>query len=242
MYDDQVVVSHASAVALHGGPLWGLDLTNVHLTHFTGSGRKQSRIVHHRGELRVGDVTRLAGHWLTTPARAVMETATIASSEVCLSIANDFLQRGLTTRPELQRAQDAMTEWPRSISHHPIVHLADPRVESVGESRGLHMFWRFGLPAPELQWEVRAPDGRLIGRVDFAWPKHRLIVEFDGVEKYHRYRRPGETIEEAVLREKRREDAIREATGWIVIRLTWADLATPDVTIARIRRAMSLAA
>jgi len=81
-----------------------------------------------------------------------------------------------------------------------------------------------------------------VARVDFAWPELKVIVEFDGAEKYHRYRLPGETIEQMVMREKRREDLIREATGWIVIRITWADLGTPIATSRRIRRAMAKAA
>jgi hypothetical protein len=242
LYDERVVVSHASSVALHGGPLWGLDLTSIHLTRFAGTGRKQSRIVHHRGTLRAGDVTRRDGHWLTAPARCVMEVATVATSEVTLGVANDFLHRKLMTVPDLVVAKEAMVEWPNTIGHHVVTQLADPRVESVGESRSLHMFWRFGMPTPELPWEIRGLDGRTFARVDFAWPQHRLIIEFDGIEKYHRYRRPGETIEQMVMREKRREDRARELTGWTVLRLTWADLAAPEATIARIRRAMSLAA
>jgi hypothetical protein len=78
--------------------------------------------------------------------------------------------------------------------------------------------------------------------VDFAWPEYRLFCEFDGRIKYTGLRRPNETIEEAVLREKRREEAILELTGWRIIRLTWADLAQPAVTAARIRRLLARAA
>ena len=81
-----------------------------------------------------------------------------------------------------------------------------------------------------------------MGIVDFAWPEHRLIVEFDGREKYHRHRRPGESIEEMVMREKTREDRIRELTGWTVVRITWADLARPELLVARLRRFMAKAA
>jgi hypothetical protein len=37
------------------------------------------------------------------------------------------------------------------------------------------------------------------------------------------------------MREKRREDRIRELTGWRCIRITWADLFHPERTAARIR-------
>jgi len=95
-----------------------------------------------------------------------------------------------------------------------------------------------GLPPPELQWKVYGPDGRLVGRCDFAWPHHRLLCEFDGKMKYLALRKPGESIEEVVLREKAREDRLRELTGWAMIRIVWADLDRPRVTADRIRRAM----
>jgi hypothetical protein len=121
------------------------------------------------------------------------------------------------------------------------MHLAEPKVESVGETRSMFMFSAQGLPRPVPQFEIQLSNGE-VARVDFAWPELKVIVEFDGVEKYHRYRKPGETIEQMVLREKRREDLIREATGWTVIRLVWSDLGIPLVTAQRIRRAMKLAA
>lgn len=242
LYDDRVAASHTSSALQHGGSSWGLPLDDVHLTHFWGTGRKQSRIVHHRGNCLVGDITRLDGHWLTAPGRCVMETATLVTPEPALALANSLLHQEKTSLAELAMYKDAMTEWPNTLGHHVVLHLADPRIESIGESRTLYLLWNQGLPAPEPQWKVYRPDGRVAGRADFALPRHRLLIEFDGAIKYHRYRRPGETIEQMVIREKRREDLLRELTGWTVIRLTWSDLERPEATAARIRRAMSAAA
>jgi hypothetical protein len=66
-------------------------------------------------------------------------------------------------------------------------------------------------------------------------------MEFDGKEKYLKFRRPGESVTDAVLREKRREERIRELTGWTCIRITWADLYDPERTAARIRAVMATA-
>ncbi|UMG91172.1 hypothetical protein [Nocardioides sp. TF02-7] len=65
-----------------------------------------------------------------------------------------------------------------------------------------------------------------------------MFLEFDGREKYLKHRRPGESIEDAVLREKRREDLICQLTGWRCIRITWADLERPGVVAQRIRNLM----
>jgi very-short-patch-repair endonuclease len=146
------------------------------------------------------------------------------------------------TVEELRAQAERAERWPGSLAIHPVLHLADGRLESPGETRSDYLFWQAGLPRPQPQYEIRHADGRVAARVDFAWPDLRVIVEFDGRTKYHRYRREGETIEQMVLREKAREDLVRELTGWTVIRLTWADLSMRVATAARIRRAMRPAA
>lgn len=241
LYADHVALSHGSAALAQGGPDYGLDLFSAHLTHMEGDGRKVARVVHHRGSLRVGDLRRQDDHWITAPARTVLDVACVAGAEAGLVQANHFLHQELADLTELKAVAAAERFWPRSLSHHLVLHLAEPKVESVGESRSMFMFANHGLPRPEAQFEIRLPNGE-VARADFAWPQLKVIVEFDGLEKYHRKRKPGETIEQMVMREKRREDLIREATGWTVIRLTWADLATPIATVLRIRRAMALSA
>ena len=42
---------------------------------------------------------------------------------------------------------------------------------------------RLGLPPPTPHLEVRAPDGRVIARLDLGWKEQRVGVEYDG--EYH---------------------------------------------------------
>jgi hypothetical protein len=49
-------------------------------------------------------------------------------------------------------------------------------------------------------------------------------------------RQPGETLDEFLLREKRREEQICALTGWVCIRITWEDLARPRLLARRIRK------
>ncbi|WP_139982662.1 type IV toxin-antitoxin system AbiEi family antitoxin domain-containing protein [Nocardioides litoris] len=238
-YADHVCLSHASSCLAQGGPAYGSDLLRAHLTHLHGGGRNGARISRHVGGCRVGEVRRWHGWWVTTPARAVVEVACADGVGAGLVQANHFLRAGLLLPDELAQQADAALRWPGSLRLHPVLHLADGRLESVGETLTSLLVFRAGLPRPEPQWEVRDHDGTLLGRVDFAWPEHRLIVEFDGREKYLHHRREGESISDAVAREKRREDLIREVTGWRFVRLTWADLQTPARTAERIRRALA---
>ena len=114
--------------------------------------------------------------------------------------------------------------------------MLDIRSESPGESASRVIFQLHGLPAPDLQHEVRAADGTLVGRSDAAWPEFRTLGEFDGRTKYGRLLRPGQRTEDVVYAEKLREDALREL-GWEVVRWTWADLRDPEALIRRIERA-----
>ncbi len=169
----------------------------------------------------------------------MIETACSDGVVAALVQANHFLHKRQMSREELIIMIERATNWPGSLQHHLILHLADERIESVGETRSDHLFFTQGLPRPEPQFEIYDPLRATTYRVDFAWPDKRVLVEFDGDEKYHRFRKPGETIEQMVMREKAREDRIRELTGWTVIRLTWRDLDFPLHTANRIRSAFA---
>jgi hypothetical protein len=232
----EVAASHASSVVLHGGPLWGLDLTRAHVTRLDGhTGRKERGVQQHRGVIAEGDLVEVGPYRVTSPTRCALELTTTSSAEAALSVVNNFLHRNLTTRDELVERYARMDTWPHTLSTDVVLRLADPRIESVGETRTYVMCWRAGLPRPVPQCEVYDERGALIGRVDFAWPELGLFLEFDGRDKYLKHRRDGESIEDAVLREKRREELICQITGWRCIRIIWADLERPEVTTTRIR-------
>ena len=164
-----------------------------------------------------------------------MDITTIADAETSLGIVNHLLHAGATTLDDLADRYSSMSHNPFTLRTDLVLRLADPRVESLGESRSFFMCWRHGLPAPEPQFVVRDEKGHEVARLDFAWPEYGVWLEFDGKEKYTKHLRDGETTTAAVLREKRREDRIRELTGWRCIRITWADLMNPERTVARIR-------
>ncbi len=235
--DDDIALSHDSAVLRHVGPDHGLELSAVHVTHLLPkSGRRNvAGIVHHEGTARVLDVTRLDGHWLTSPARTVLDIAMLHGLEAGIVVGDDFLHRKLVTKPELQQLHQAMKDWPGALVLNLVIERCDARSESVGESLGKEFFRRHRLPMPVPQYEVFHPHGQLAGRTDWAWPEYGVLGEFDGLGKYLRLRRPGETIAQTVMREKQREDLLRELTGWTFIRFIWSDWFQDERTAARVR-------
>jgi hypothetical protein len=240
----ELVLSHLSGLPDWGAPMWGLDLSTVHVTRVDGrAGRKEAGVQQHRGRLVAGDVVTRNGVQVTSPERTLIELTTVADLEHCLIVWNYFLHDNLTTiekvnsryRALMTDSADSMEHWPDTLTTDLLLRLADGRAETVGESRTLNLCWVQHLPKPVLQLEIHDADGRLLGRVDFAWPEYKVFLEFDGMVKYQRLLREGETASEAVVREKRREERICERTGWRCIRITWADLAYPERTAMRIR-------
>ncbi len=233
-----LVVSHGSGLVCHGGPRWGLRLTEVHVTTRDGSGgRAEAGVRRHRGKILDGDVVNLRGLAVMSPTRLGLEITTRGDLEVSLVHLNDLLHRGLTTPHQLRDRYAASVErWPDSLTTDLALRLADGRCESVAESRFFYLCWRQGLPAPELQFEVRDEHGHLVAVLDFAWPTLGVFAEVDGRGKYLELRREGESIQATVLREKKRENLVRRLTGMRGLRIDWADLERPETTARMVAR------
>jgi hypothetical protein len=232
-----VALSHVSGVVAHDIESWGVDLSRVHVTRLDGgSGRVEGDVVHHVGTCTRDDLVEVDGLRTLTPARCVIECGTTATSEAALVLFNSLLHSGVAEPDDLYRQFEAMSSWPGLRHLHVPIRLARPRVESIGESRGMWVFWTTGIPRPEVQFEVRDPDGRLIGTCDWGWPDHRLLGEFDGRVKYGRLLRPDQDPGEVVFAEKHREDELREVSGYSMLRLVWTDFDRPRLIKSRFER------
>jgi very-short-patch-repair endonuclease len=230
------VLTHVSAALEWGAPVWGLGLDEVHTTRTDdGSGRREAGVVHHRGELPPHEVTSVNGVPVSTPVRCALEVTTLGTVEQALVTVNALMHAGLVRPDELAALCHERRHWPSSLNTNLVCRLADPRIESVGETRTAYFLWEHHFPRPVPQYEVRDQDGRLVARLDFAFPEHGVFIEFDGTAKYHEHRRPGESLEDYLLREKRREELVCQLTGWTCVRLGWGDLERPEATAARLR-------
>lgn len=103
--------------------------------------------------------------------------------------------------------------------------LSDARAENPGESFSRVLIHQLGYDPPDLQTKLTLRDGT-IAYVDFMWDSAGIAGEFDGDQKYLKAADFGMTAQEAVLKEKKREDAIRRL-GYRVIRWDWSSLQDP---------------
>ncbi|WKN50452.1 hypothetical protein [Nocardioides sp. Arc9.136] len=238
-----VALSHVSGLPEWDAPTWGFSLDDVHVTRTDGiRGRRAPGVQQHVGRVDPGDLTVVNGVPVMTPARLALETVALGHSEASLVVMNDLVHRGLVTVAELRDQYVAVQTWPGMSAAEILLRLVDPRIESVGETRTFWAIYQQRLPRPVSQYEVKDSNGRVIARLDFAWPELGVWLEFDGRAKYEEHLRPGERASDAVVREKQREDDVRRITGWRCIRITWADLRDPVRLAAKIHRALYPAA
>jgi hypothetical protein len=236
-HGDRVALSHTTAAVEHGLRLFRPDLSKIHLTCLERPlGRSTPDIVYHQGVCRDEDLTMVGSRLAIEPVRTGLEAALLTNVAGGLVVLDSVVDQGKGTLDELHASFARMSGHPNSRRLQITVRLTRKGANSVGESLSRYLMWSQHLPEPELQFEVHDEHGTLLGVTDFAWPDHKLMGEFDGMSKYGRLRKPGETPGEAVEREKTREDRLREETGWLMIRLIWAELFRPGPTAARIRR------
>ena len=232
------VVSHCSAAVLLGIPLWSTHLGIVHVTlHPPARSGGSAKLLIHAASIEPDEITMVDGIAVTDPARTVVDLARMLTFEQAVAAADAALHRQLTTPGLLAAAAAKIVGRPGSRAVQRAIRFADGLSESVGESRSRVMMVTAGIPRPVLQFKVHDAEGNLLGRSDYSWRKGRVLGEFDGLVKYGRLLRRGESAGDVVVREKIREDALRD-NGARVVRWVWADLGEPKRVIERIRRAL----
>ncbi len=218
------ILSHRSAAALHGLPLWNVDLSHIDVTR-SGITTRSTRQTNFYGHVLTPDeVVRVDGIPVTSLNRTVLDLACSLPFEEAVVTGDAALRLG-ATQPAVPRRKNA-------AKARIAIGFMNGRAESAGESRSRVLFHRRGVPMPLLQ--QRIIGDAYLARVDFLWPEFSLVGEFDGEGKYRGRFGDGEN---ALVSEKYREDAIR-ALGWTVVRWSWDDLDDPRAFLARLGRAI----
>ena len=183
------VLSHVSALAEYGAPFWDLALDDVHLTRFDQrAGRREAGVCQHR--------------W-----------ATVGRADVTLPQRRD----GDVSRPHrarhhgdhrhrARRGGRMQHAEGRAVHRCPSSSMRTPRSSrgrirsapgwcSASWTRASSRSARCGPPstAGRRGCLVRSPSSRsarragCVAKLDFAWPEHRVWLEFDGRSKYVDY-------------------------------------------------------
>ena len=181
--------------------------------------------VHRVRHLHPSDITRRHDLPVTSPARTLLDLATILPPrELSRAINEAELQRRIT--PDSLNAQ-----FQRYPNHRGTAALrqdtnTDPaRTRSEAERRMLELIRAARLPTPEANVQVAGYE------VDLLWRPQRLIVEVDGFA-FHSTR--------VAFERDRLRDADLLAAGYRVIRITWRRLTRqPEAVVASLAVALS---
>jgi hypothetical protein len=173
---------------------------------------------------------------VTSTGRTIVDLAGELSADRLELVVVDAIRRSRTTIEELT-ALLARRERPRgAVALRAILASVHPQaaaLETPLEVAGIVALGRRGAAPPVLQYEVQDDAGRLVARPDGAWPELRVALELDGVTWHGTPSRR--------WADQRRTERL-EAVGWIVIRVTAADLRADrvDDTAARIRTTLDV--
>jgi very-short-patch-repair endonuclease len=174
------------------------------------------------------------GVMVTDPVRTIVDLGLVLSPAAVGEALDAAIGRRLLTVPDVRRLREVLSRCGRNgvgvIGGILDDRSPDPQhVESVLEATFSTLLRRHGLPEAVLQHEVWHA-GRLVARVDAAYPAHRLAVELDGFEHH--------TSMTAFQRDRSRQNEL-VALGWTVLRFTWHDITRrPDHVADTIRAAI----
>lgn len=212
---DGVIVSHRAAAMLW--ELEGISGEIVEVSHPAGTRPRLVGVVTHRAGLLVslGNVRR-RGMPVSSVARTLMELSAVVRFDVMERALDDALRRRLVTMEYLHRSLDHVLS--RGVRGAPVMRMLLERRGDGGavpgsftEAEVIRTLVAHGLPAAHRQYEVRGADGRLLGRVDLAYPDARVAVEIDTYQ-YHSSRNDWS-------RDQARANGLATA-GWSILRVT----------------------
>jgi hypothetical protein len=229
------VLCDRTAAWLHGIDV--LDLAELELLPsldmwvMTGHARVRRREA--RGgerDLKPEDIMSVDGVRVTTPLRTCMDLGSKLSRRNALACMDAFMRLHRISRGDLGTALPRFSGRRGVVQLRDLIRLADPRAESSGESWTRLAIIDAGLPAPVPQVWVTF-GGRKLFRLDLAYAKAKVAVEYDG-EEFH------------TSPERRRADQMRRKWlrdhGWTVIVVRKSDF-TPerlDVWLGQLRDAL----
>lgn len=223
---ETAVLSHDSAAATWElAPAQG-DGAAVHVS-VQGGCRAPGRgvRVHRVGPLATDEITRLDGIPITTPARTLLDLAAHANEGALERALARADRAGAVDRESIERLLARRPRRPGARRLAALLAGTRPALtRSEAEARFLALIRKARLREPEANVVVRGYE------VDLLWRAERLVVEIDGYA-FHSSR--------AAFEADRRRDSALAASGFRVVRVTWAQLSNePEALLARIAQAL----
>jgi very-short-patch-repair endonuclease len=220
-----------TAAAFYGWPL----LTPPHVVELTVPPWRSptcwpSALIRRRG-LPASDLVVVGGVEVTSPVRTALDIAAWEPLGEALVVLDAVLRRRILDQRHLREGLETCRATRGRRRQVLAVSLADGRRASPPESTFRALVHEARLPAPVQQLPIYF-RGSFVGRVDFAWPDRRVLVEINGFA-YH-------ADMAGFRRDQRRYSGFTRA-GWRVLPFAAADLQSrPVEVIDEVRSTLAL--
>ncbi|MCW3011452.1 MAG: hypothetical protein JWO90_1856 [Solirubrobacterales bacterium] len=199
------VLSHQSAAAFHG---WMANPAGQqHVTTINEATSRPGLTVHRMARLYAVDVARHPLLAVTTPARTIVDLASVLTWPELRGVADRVR---LLDVAAIRQAQGRATDRRGAVKLRRLCERLEAHTKSEFERRFLRFCRRHGVPLPDA---VNARVGGVL--VDCRYAAQRVVVELDS-RAFHA--RQGE------MREDRRRDRKLLREGVVTVRLVWEDL------------------
>jgi len=224
------LISHDSAARI-----WGIDLPRAaesELIHVVTPRavrpkHRADRIVHEAVRLGPADSDLIDGVAVTSRARTWWDLAVVLAPADLLAVTDQLLRSGIP-RVLLEQMLAEHKGDRGTVRARRALRYGDPRSESRMESVLRWVLIEGGLPAPDLQHVIVDAHGHFIARVDLAYPRQMIAIEYDGAV----HRDPG-----VFAADLRRQNQL-VAAGWTVLRFSGSDvLAHPANVVCHVLNA-----
>lgn len=211
-------ISHVSAAVLWGLPVPVDDGAPVHVTSPIPTAQpRRTGVVGHRITPDRADVVERWGMPASSPASLWVDCGAMLTTDELIVLGDAIVTepRCRTTIDDLRTALVRAGARAGVRKLRTAIELVRVGAGSPQETRARLAIVRAGLPEPELQVEVRDEAGSFIGRVDMAYPRHRVLIEYEG--DHHR-------TDAAQWASDLRRYRAAERLGWVVVRWSRSDL------------------
>jgi very-short-patch-repair endonuclease len=222
------LVSHRAA-----GVLWELDGIMAQRIEITVPRENRVRspklVVHHTADLIPADRGMVGPIPVTSALRTLIDLAGCVDVDVLELAVEDAFRRGLTRPKQLAWRLEGMAGKGRRgcADLRALLARRSGATDSGWEVRLERILVRAGLPRPRRQYEIRY-DGKLVARVDLAYPSYRLAIEYDRV----RWHTGSARLDRASERELK-----LAPLGWHVLHVTKATMKdAPRAVLALLSR------
>ncbi len=228
------VVSHQSAARIHKMEPIPKATPSVTVPH-RGTYVFPGLTVHQSTDLLPEHVMTVGGLRVTTPARTILDLAKVIGAKRLERIIDNALAGGIVDFDELSTLYLALTRQGKT-GMRKMGTILDERAdakripETVIETKLFELLVNAGVRTPEKQFHAPWLEP-IHGRVDFACPAERIVIEADS-RRWH-------ALYDAFEIDRRRDIAAQLA-GWIVLRITWKMITEdPEFVINTVREALA---